>query len=168
MATKALEYARRAVELDAQNAEAHLRLAIAYGKLTDFVSNKTKLDYSKRIKEEAAKSIELNPSEDLAWHVLGRWHAGIANVNGVMKAMAGLVYGGLPSASNAEAVKCLKRAAELAPQKIYHHSELARVYTQLGQRELATSEWKVVLALPVVDEEDRKDQREAREALRAR
>jgi tetratricopeptide (TPR) repeat protein len=167
-AEKSLEYARRAVKNDPKNAQAHLRMAIAYGKLTDFVPNKRKLEYSKRIKEEAARSIELDPKDDLAWHILGRWHAGIANVNGMMKAMANLIYGGLPAASNEEALKCLKRAAELAPQRIYHHSELARVYTQLGQTELAGKEWQTVLGLPVVDEEDRKDQREAREVLRVR
>ena len=165
VAQKALNYAQRAVEIDPKVAKAHLSVAVAYGKLTDFVGNKEKLEYSKFIKKEALKSIELDATDDFAWHVLGRWHSGVANVSGVLKLMAKLVYGGMPVASNEEAVKCLKKAAELAPQRIIHRSELARVYQLMGKKELAEKEWKVVLALPALDKEDEKDQAQAREAL---
>ncbi len=165
LAQKSLLYAERAVEIDPKVAKGHLSVAIAYGKLTDFVGNKEKLEYSKLIKQETLKSIALDPKDDFAWHVLGRWHSGVANVSGVLKMMAGLVYGGLPTASNEEAVRCLKKAAEIAPQRIIHHSELARVYAIMGRKELEDSQWRMVLALPAVDKEDEKDQHDARAAL---
>jgi tetratricopeptide (TPR) repeat protein len=165
IAQKALNYAQRAVEIDPKVAKAHLSVAVAYGKLTDFVGNKEKLEYSKFIKKEAVKSIELDPTDDFAWHVLGRWHSGVANVSGVLKLMANLVYGGMPTASNEEAVKCLKKAGEMAPQRIIHHSELARVYQLMGKKEPAEKEWRIVLSLPAADKEDEKDQAEARQAL---
>ena len=165
VADKALDYSKRAVELDPRSAKGRLSLAVAYGRLTDFVSSKVKLEYSKLIKEETVKSIELDPSDDFAWHVLGRWHFGVSNVNAMLKAMARLVYGGLPPASNEDAAKCLKKAAEIAPQRIIHHSELARVYQAMGKKELANKEWQTVLALPSVDKEDEKDKREAQAAL---
>jgi len=161
VADKALEYSQRVVEVDPMSAKGRLSLAIAYGRLTDFVGNKVKLEYSKLIKDETVKSIELDPTDDFAWHVLGRWHFGVANVNAVLKAMATLVYGGMPVASNGDAAKCLKKAAELAPQRIIHHSELARVYRAMGKKDLAAKEWQIVLALPAVDKEDEKDKREA-------
>ena len=117
LAHKSLDYAQRALDLDPKIAKAHLSRAIAYGKLTDFVGNKTKLEYSKIIKEETAKSIELDPTDDFAWYVLGRWHAGVANVSGMLRVLAKVVYGGMPAASNEDAVKCLKKATELAPQR---------------------------------------------------
>jgi len=165
LARKSLDYAHRAVDLDPKLAKAHLSLAIAYGKLTDFVGNKTKLEYSKIIKEETAKSIELDPTDDFAWYLLGRWHAGVANVGGVLKMLAKVVYGGMPAASNEDAVKCLKKAAELAPQRIMHHAELARLYKTMGKPELATKEWQTVLALPSADADDDKEKTAAREAL---
>jgi tetratricopeptide (TPR) repeat protein len=165
IADKSLDYSRRAVELDPRSAKGRLSLAIAYGRLTDFVGNRVKLEYSKLIKDETVKSIELDPSDDFAWHVLGRWHFGVTNVNAVLKAMARLVYGGMPAASNEEAAKCLKKAAEIAPQRIIHHSELARVYQTMGRKDLAAKEWQTVLALPAVDKEDEKDKREAQTAL---
>lgn len=164
-ARQALDYARRAVALDPENAKGHLCVAISYGRLTDFVGNKTKVEYSKLIKEAAERSLALDPGDDFAWHVLGRWHFGVANVNAVLRAVARAVYGGLPPASNAEAARCLEKAARLAPQRIIHHSELARVYTAMEKPELAAREWRAVLALPAVDAEDQRDQREARQVL---
>jgi tetratricopeptide (TPR) repeat protein len=165
IADQALEYALRAVELDPNNAKGRLNLAVSYGRLTDFVGNKTKLEYSKIIRDEALKSIELDPNDDFAWHVLGRWHFGVTNVNGVLKVMAGLVYGGMPKASNEEAAKFLKKAAEIAPQRIIHHAELARVYKAMGRADLAAKQWQTVLALPGVDREDEKEKKEAQLAL---
>jgi tetratricopeptide (TPR) repeat protein len=165
VADKALDYSRRAVEIDPASAKARLSLAVSYGRLTDFVGNKEKLEFSKLIKEATLKSIELDPGDDFAWHVLGRWHFGVANVNAMLKTMARLVYGGMPAASNEEAAKYLKKAAEIAPQRIIHHSELARVYEAMGKKDLAAKEWQVVIALPGVDKEDEKDKRDAQAAL---
>ena len=162
---KALDYSKRAVEIDPKSAKGHLSLAVSYGRLTDYVSNKTKLEYSKLIKEEALKSLELDPTDDFGWHVLGRWHFGVANVGSVLKTMARLVYGGLPPASNEDAAKCLKKAVELAPKRIIHHSELARIYEAMGKKDLAAKEWQTVLSLPTTDKEDLKDKTEAQTAL---
>ena len=164
-AHKALDCAQRALDLDPKVAKAHLDRAIAYGKLTDFVGNKTKLEYSKIIKEETAKSIELDPTDDMAWYVLGRWHAGVANVSGVLRVLAKVVYGGMPAASNEEAAKCLKHATELAPQRIMHHAELARIYKAMGRADLAAKEWQTILALPSTDSDDEKEKTFAREGL---
>lgn len=165
VAKRAFGYAKRAVELDPKVAKAHLNLAVAYGKMTDFVGNKEKLEYSKVIKDETLKSIELDATDDFAWHVLGRWHSGVANVNGMLKIMAKLVYGGMPPASNEEAIKCLKKATELAPQRVTHRAELARAYQLMGKKDLADKEWKVVLTMAPADKEDENDQADARQAL---
>ena len=135
IAERALDYANRALALDPISAKAHLNLAISYGHLTDFVGNKEKLEYSKVIHDETVRSIELDSTDDFAWHVLGRWQAGVANVSGVLKVLASIVYGGLPKASNEEAVRCFKKAIELAPQRIMHHAELARVYKLMSKSE---------------------------------
>jgi tetratricopeptide (TPR) repeat protein len=166
VAQKALDYAQRAVVIDPRSAKAHLSVAVSYGKLTDFVSNKTKVEYSRLVREETLRSIELDPTDDFAWHVLGRWHQGVANVSGVLKALAKVAYGGLPPASNEEAVRCMKKAIELAPQRLIHHSELARIYKTMRKPELAAKEWQTILDLAVRDKGDEKDLAEARQELR--
>ena len=164
---KALDYARRAVDLDGKNAKAHLELAVCYGRLTDFAAHKTKLEYSRRMRAAVQRSLELDATDDFAWHVLGRWHGGVANVSVVMKALARLVYDGLPEASNDEAVRAFKKAIELAPQRIIHHAELAKVYAAMGRTELAAQEWQNVLGLKALDGGDENYQRAAKLAVEA-
>lgn len=164
-ARKSLDYSQRALALDPKIAKAHLSLAVAYGKLTDFVANKTKLEYSKIIKDETAKSLELDPTDDFAWYVLGRWHAGVANINGVLRTLATVVYGGMPPASNQEAARCLKKAVELAPQRIMHRAELARLYKTMGKGDLAAKEWQAIVNLPASDSDEESERVAAREAL---
>ena len=167
MAERALDYGNRALALDHNNAKAHLNLAVSYGHLTDFVGNKTKLEYSKIIYDEALKSSQLDPTDDFAWHVLGRWHSGVANVNGVLKMLATVVYGGLPKASNEEAVKCFKKAIEIAPQRLMHHGELAQVYKFMGKTDLELQEWQNTLGIRAQDSDDENYQKEAHAALDA-
>jgi tetratricopeptide (TPR) repeat protein len=167
MAELALNYGNRALEIDHNSAKAHLNLAISYGHMTDFVGNKTKLEYSKVIYDETQKSIDLDPTDDYAWHVMGRWQAGVANINGVLKALASLVYGGMPKASNDEAIRCFKKAIDIAPQRIMHHGELAHVYKQIGKNDLAMQEYQNLLGVRAQDGDDEKYQQEARAALDA-
>ncbi len=164
-AQKSLEYARRALALDPKSAKAHLSVAVAYGKMTDFVGNKTKMEYSRILKEETEKSLELDPTDSFAWYLLGRWHFGVANVNGILKLLAKVVYGGMPKATNEEAARCLRKAAELSPKVVVHRSALARVYTALGQHEEAKKEWRIVLTLKAEDAEEEADQKEAEKVL---
>lgn len=165
-ARRALVCAKRAVELQPDHALAQLSLAICYGKLADFAGNKEKVECSKRIKEHVLESIKLNPADDFAWHVLGRWNFGIANLNGVLKALCEVVYGGLPVASNEDAAKYLKKASDIAPQRIMHRQYLARVFVAQGKIDKARTEWKAILELPSADKPDDLAKAEARESLK--
>jgi tetratricopeptide (TPR) repeat protein len=162
---KAVEFGRRAVALDPRSAKAHLNLAVSYGKLTDFVGNKQKVEFARTIHDEAQLSLALDSADDYAWHVLGRWNAEVANLNSVLRAVANYVYGGLPPASNEEAVRCFRKAVELAPQRILHHAELAKVYTRISKPEAAAQEWQNVVGLKTDGAADEQYQRDAKLAL---
>jgi tetratricopeptide (TPR) repeat protein len=167
MARRSLEYSQHALKLDGQNAKAHLSVAVAYGKLTNFVGNRQKVDYSKVVREEVDKSLAIDPTDPFGWHVLGRWHAGVANVGPVLKALAKVAYGGLPPASNEEAVKSFQKAIELSPERLVHHAELARVYQIIGRQDLAQKEWRAILAHPGTSPEDEREKKAAQAALAA-
>ena len=108
------------------NADAHVCLSIAYGKMTDFVDNKTKMEYSKVVKSEAEKAVELNPKNDLALLILARWNFDMATLNPILKAIAQALYGQLPPASKEQAVEYFQRAIAAAPERIIHHAAFAR------------------------------------------
>jgi Flp pilus assembly protein TadD len=164
-ARRSLEKAREAVALAPGNSKAHLALAVAYGRLCDFEDNRTKVADSRFVKAEADKTLELDPKEDFAWHVLGRWNYRVATLNPMLKLIAKYIYGGMPDASLEESERNFKKAIELAPQRVIHHHELARTYVALGRMEDARKEWEKELTLKPEDNEGENDQKEARAEL---
>jgi len=164
-ATRSLDEAKQALALAPDNEKAHLAVAVAYGRLTDLVDNRTKIEYSRYVKAEAEKALQLDPKDDFAWHVLGRWNYSVATLNPFLKLIAKYVYGGMPEASLEEAERDYQKAIEIAPQRVIHHYELARVYVALGQMDAARKEWEMELTLKPEDNEGVNDQNEARAAL---
>jgi hypothetical protein len=69
-----LNYAQRAAALAPNDSEAQLSPAISYGKMVALQGIKEQTEASRRIKDAADTAIRLDPNNDLAWHVLGRWN----------------------------------------------------------------------------------------------
>lgn len=163
---KALAYSKRSVAADPKNAQAQLALAVSYGRLAPFLDNKTKIAYSKLVKEHVDRSLALDPKNDLTWHVLGAWHYELANLNPFLRTLARLIYGDLPAASNDAAVKNFKKALELNPRRVANHIELGRTYLALGQKDLARASLEKGLTLPNRQRDDEQVKQRAREALK--
>jgi tetratricopeptide (TPR) repeat protein len=163
---QALIYAQRAVARAPANAKAHLALAIAYGKMADFVDNRTKMEYSKYVKSEAERAIQLDPKSDDAYEVLARWNFEMATLNPVLAGIAKILYGDLPPASKEKAFEYFNKAIAISPNNIGYHAEYAKALEKSGQVQGAKAEWRKVLQLPPSDDEDRRYQREAAGKLR--
>jgi tetratricopeptide (TPR) repeat protein len=161
----ALGYAQRAAALAPNDAEAQLSAGITYGKMLPFMGAKEQVDASPRIKRAVDKTLRLDPRNDYAWHILGRWHRVLADIGGVKRALAGAIYGGLPKGSNEEAAKCLEKAIALNPKRLMHYIELGRVYAQMGRKEEARKIINKGLAMPNVDKDDAEAKVRGREAL---
>ena len=165
-AEKSLDYAQRAVAADGKNATAHLALAVAYGRLAPLLDSKTKIAYSKLVKEQVDKALALDGKNDLAYHVLGAWNYELANLNPILRALAKIIYGELPAASNEDAAKAFKKAIELNPKRIGNHVQLGRTYVELGQKNLAKTELEKGLSLPNRQRDDDIMKQRARDALK--
>jgi tetratricopeptide (TPR) repeat protein len=164
-AQTALRYAEEAVKLAPKSSDAHLSIAICLGKLTPLLGNKEMIEASQRIKTSAEKAVALNPKSDLAWHLLGRWHQGVAGIGGMTRALASVVYGTMPQGSNEEAIRCFKKALEINPLRLIHHVELGRTYSQAGEPDLARKFLKAGLAMPNQDFDDPETKQRGRTAL---
>jgi tetratricopeptide (TPR) repeat protein len=160
-----LEYAKRAVRQAPDNADAHVCLSVAYGKMTDFVDNKTKMEYSKVVKSEAEKAVELDSKSDLGWLILARWNFEMATLNPILRGIAQALYGQMPPASKETAVECFQKAIAAAPQKIIHHAEYARALEAMGRQQEAKAEWLRVRQLKPADAQDRKYRAQAESKL---
>jgi len=165
-ALESVAYAKRAIEADPQNSNAHLAAAIAYGDLTDFVDDRTKMEYSKVIKSEAEKAIELDPKNDYAYLVLARWNFEMTQLNPILRGLAELLYGQMPPASQEKALEDFQRAIALAPNRIIHHYCYGDVLARLGRKEQAKAEFQRVLRLTASDKEERGYQQKASSGLK--
>jgi tetratricopeptide (TPR) repeat protein len=165
LAGRALSVALRAESANPTNATARLCVAVCYAKNFPYVDTETKIKWSRAIKSECETAIALDPKQDVGYYLLGRWHFGVANMNIFLKGLLKIVYGGLPAASNAEAISNFKKAIDLAPNRIIHHFELARVYETIGKEKLARVELEKCRDLKPVDLDDADAQNAAEKNL---
>jgi tetratricopeptide (TPR) repeat protein len=162
----ALAYAERAVAAAPRDCDSHLALAICLGKLTPYIGAKEKIEASRRIKTAADQALALDPKNDYAWHLLGRWHQSLANIGGATRMLAGAIYGGLPAASNDEAVKCFKKSISLNPKRLIHVIELGRTYAMMGRKAEAKQYLEQGLSMPEKEKDDAETKQRGRESLK--
>lgn len=151
-----LEYAKKAVREAPDNSDAHVCLSVAYGKMTDFTDNKTKMQYSKVVKSEAERAVELNSKNDLALFILARWNFDMATLNPLLKGIAQALYGQLPPASKEKAIEYFQRAIAAAPQRLMYRGAYAEALESMGRTQEAKAEWLKVKQLKPTDREDQK------------
>jgi tetratricopeptide (TPR) repeat protein len=133
LGNRAVDYAQRAVALDPNDPEAQLAVAISYGKMLPMEGTRQQIASSRVIKAAADNAIALDPNNDLAWQVLGRWYFGLADVGPLKRALAQVAYGKLPPAKYEDAVRCFEKAMALNPNRLMHYIELGRTYAQMGR-----------------------------------
>lgn len=162
----ALAYSQRAVKLAPSLADAHLAVAICYGRLLELMPARQKVEYSKLVRQGAEKAIQIDPKSDYAWHMLGRWHQAVATMDGFTKAIVKIIYGGLPDASLAEAVKCFEKARQLKPDRLAHTVELGRTYAMMGRKVEARKYLDQGLAMQNKERDDPDTKARGRETLK--
>jgi len=161
----ALGYSKRAAALAPDDSEAQLSVAISYGKMLPIQGTKEQVNASPRIKESVDKALRLDPHNDLAWHILGRWHRVLADITGVKRALAGAIYGKLPTTTNEAAKKCLEKAIAFNPGRLMHYVELGRIYAQMGRKDEARRFLSKGLAMPNQEKDDPETKLRGRELL---
>ncbi len=162
---RALEYSKRAVAANPTHARSVLSVAICYGRLIRFQDTRTKVEYSRFVKEYADRALKLDPTDSYAWHVLGAWNYELAQMGPLSRAFVKVVYGGMPPASNEEAERLFRKAVELAPERVSHHAELGRTLAALGKKNEARLELNKALSLPSREKDDPESKKRATAVL---
>jgi len=161
----ALDYSRRAVDLDPRNAVNVLSVSISLGKLALVSDTRDKVRYSRQVREEAERALALDPNYAWAHHILGRWHHEVADLGSASRAVVRVFFGGLPAGSGAEAVSHLEQAVALEPDELQHHLELGFAYLSINDETRAREAFARGLALPSRAKHDEPAKTRARAAL---
>ncbi len=159
-------YAQKAVELNPEGAKGHRSFSIAIGRVALDAGAKERVRLSKEVKKEVDLAIKLDPNDDIAYHVLGRWNRKLANLSWIERGFANMFLGGVPEdASDENAVASFKKAIEINPGYINHHLELGMTYEMIDMEEEAKAEYQKCLNLPKSSAADDRHKVTAKEKL---
>jgi regulator of microtubule dynamics protein 3 len=147
---RAERLARRAVATDSLQPEGHFALAAAVGRASLTMSKKERIRRAPIIRDEALRTLQLDPRHDGAYHILGRWNAEIMRLSGLSRFFAKNLLGAgiFGQASWEEAVSNMEHAVALDPGRLYHRLELAEIYTDRKRYDDARVELAQLEALP--------------------
>ena len=164
---EAAEVSERAIELNPKCSEAHLCLGAALGRLSMWSDNREKVELSGTIKERCEEAIRLDPTSDLALHVLGRYQHQMANLGRIVRALVRVMYGGkLEPGTLEEAEALFRRAVEIAPKRLIHRVELGKLLLDMQRKDEARDQLRLAMTLPREDINSEHERRDAAELLK--
>lgn len=161
----ALDYSVRAAECGPNDCDAQLAPAITLGKMLPYLPTKEQVAASPKIKESVDKALAIDPRNDNAWHILGRWNRVLAEISGAKRFLAGMIYGQLPKGSYDEAERAMKKAIEINPKRLMHYIELGRIYADMGRKDEARESINKGLGMPETEKDDPETKDRGRETL---
>jgi tetratricopeptide (TPR) repeat protein len=147
---RAERLAHRAVAADSNRAEGHFALAAAVGRASLTMGKKERIRRARIIRDEALRTLAIDPRHDGAYHILGRWNAEIMRLSGLSRFFAKNLLGAgiFKEASWEEAISDMERAVALDPGRLYHRLEMAEIYVDRKRYDDARSELAQLEALP--------------------
>ncbi len=150
---RAERLARRAVDLQVLDPQGHYVLALAIGRASLTMGVRERAMRARDIRVEALKTLELDPTHDGAYHVLGRWHWEIRRLSGLARFFAKNFLGAkfFDEASWEGATENLRKAVEYNPEYVYHRLKYAELLAERQRFAEARAQVEVIPSLPTTD-----------------
>lgn len=158
-------FAETAIKVNPNAADGYYALSVAMGRKALIESGNERIKAVKEIKSNADKALAINPNHGRSWHVLGKWHYEVSNLNGLEKAALKIIYGGLPKASLAESIRCYEKAKQLEPAFALNNLELAKAYHRNDEDAKAIELLKALPTIPAKTEDDARIKAEGKKLL---
>lgn len=149
-------FARKAIRINPNHSEANFAMAISMGRMALISSGKEKVAAVKEIKTYADKCIQIDPKNFKGYHVLGKWHYEVSDLNALEKWIVKITYGALPPSSIEDAIKNYEISMRLAPGFLLNYLELAKAYKRNGQKDKAKVLLQKLQKLPPAASDDPK------------
>jgi tetratricopeptide (TPR) repeat protein len=153
---RALDYARRAVAVNANGAEGHFHIARSIGRTALTLGPRDRVKFAVEVRAQALRTLELDPQHAGALHIMGVWNAEVMRLNGVTRAIARTFMGGkvMSTASWAEAVRYMDASVASEPNRLVHRLDQARVYRDMGRKDDARKAYEAAIAMPLASAND--------------
>lgn len=151
---EAIQLARRALHVDSSDTQSNFVMAVAQGRKAMVSGARERVAASRSIKRYAEKVISIDSLHAGALHVLGRWHFKVANLSFLERAAANTLFGGIPEASEQQALRYLKKASRLKPNYILYAYDLARLQKHIGNEQKALKRCRTALKMEPLSPDD--------------
>ncbi len=148
-------YAKKALTVCPDGAEAHYAAGLALATQAPLLPLRSRLLAYRDMRPHVYRATELRPDWAEAWQLLGRWQYRVDHYSLPERLYSKLFMGGMPvGGSTLLAIESLRMAHELAPQRIEHAYDLARVHLNRSQETRATAVLQAALEItPVTADE---------------
>lgn len=166
MIRKAIKYAEEFYNTYPDSAKVYSMLAWSYGNLALYEGGNEKVKLAKKIKENAEKSIAIDPNDYLPYVILGIYHRQIADLSWLERAFANTFYGKVPDGSFEDSEKRLKRALQLNPDITIAAFHLSLTYKAKEDKENEIKWLKKVISMKERNFRDKYAKRKSRERLK--
>lgn len=147
--TLAYDYADSAVMTNPKSSMAYTYRAVANGKIALFKGVFSVAPIVKQVRNDCEEAIKLDPSNAIAYYVLGRTHAKLAEKPSIFLWPLGLSWGNMK-----DAIKFYNKAISLDPNFVMFHYDLAKAYIREDEYKAARDQLQALSGLPVLDQDD--------------
>jgi len=141
-------YAQKALQVNPGSSDANVAMAIAMGRMALASSGDEKIKAIKDIKTYSEKSVQLDANNYKGWHVLGKWHYEVSDLNSVEKWLVKVAYEALPKASLDEAIKFFEKSRTLNQSFLLNYLELAKCWHRKNNDKKAREFLEAMLKMP--------------------
>lgn len=165
MIRKAIKYAEEFYNAYPDSAKVYSILAWSYGNLALYEGGNEKVRLAMKIKENAERSIAIDPNDYLPYIILGIYHRQIADLSWLERAFANTFYSKVPDGSFEDSEKMLKKALLLNPDITIAAFHLSLTYKATEDEENEIKWLKKVISMKERNFRDKYAKRKARERL---
>ncbi|GAA5531845.1 tetratricopeptide repeat protein [Deinococcus aluminii] len=146
---KAQGYARQAIALDKNNADAYFELARAQGRLAQFVGILQSLNLAGDVKKNLDQAIRLQPNMAGAYVALGLWNANLVSKGGAATFLTG--------AKKSQIAPNFEKAIALEPNVAVHRIEYANALLLTGNKAGAVAQLQKAVTIPATTYWEQRD-----------
>ncbi|RPI71330.1 MAG: hypothetical protein EHM47_10455 [Ignavibacteriales bacterium] len=132
---KAIHFAELFQKKFPDSADAYTYLALSYGNIAMFRGSKEKIKLAHQVKNNAEKSLQMDPDNYISYIILGIYNREIGNLSFFERIFANTFFGDVPEGSFEESIKMFNKALQLMPQTIVPAYGLAKTYRYMSEDE---------------------------------
>lgn len=159
-----LAWSRIALQEDTLDHLNYETLSMSFAAVISVSGLKGKANMADSVRIYAEEAIRLNPENDRAHHILGRWHYEVSKLGWFTKILARVLFRSSADGSFELAIEYFKKALE-TDNIVVHRYWLGMVYLEEGEKDAALEQFIILQDIPIIQHNDQYFKDEAKKLI---